>query len=312
MARATGANAQILAREETTYGTAAEGDYHRFGFVSADLGAEQPLEDDDVLGQGREPMAPDRGAVDVEGKIVVPVDLRDIGFWLKLLMGAPVTGDSANFTQVYRSGAAALPSATIEIGHPGVPAYFANTGAQANSIEWIWATSGKANATIGLIAQRETRATDSRGGTPIRRPFQRFSQFRGSIKKGGERLGGVTGGKLTYSNNLDKVRTIRDDALIDGCDPLIPSVKGEITVRFADTVLMDAASAGATVALEFGWSIDADKSLVIGLPEVYLPKPKLPITGPGGVQATYAFQGGNAAGAGHVCTITLKNDVDSY
>ena len=54
MARAIGANAQLLAKVETTYGTAPGGPYARLPFISCDLGSEQPLEANDVLGLGRD------------------------------------------------------------------------------------------------------------------------------------------------------------------------------------------------------------------------------------------------------------------
>jgi hypothetical protein len=37
---------------------------------------------------------------------------------------------------------------------------------------------------------------------------------------------------VTYSNNLEKIETIRDDALIEGADPTIAALTGRIDVRF--------------------------------------------------------------------------------
>jgi len=53
MARAYGANAQLLAAFETTYGVAPASGFVRFPFVSSSLGSEQGLIDSDILGQGR-------------------------------------------------------------------------------------------------------------------------------------------------------------------------------------------------------------------------------------------------------------------
>jgi hypothetical protein len=38
---------------------------------------------------------------------------------------------------------------------------------------------------------------------------------------------------VTYSNNLEKIETIRDDGLIEGADPTIAALTGRIDVRFA-------------------------------------------------------------------------------
>ncbi|CAK0741405.1 hypothetical protein WCLP8_1200003 [uncultured Gammaproteobacteria bacterium] len=64
MARAIGANAQLLGKFEAAYGTAPGGAYARLPFISCDLGSEQPLEANDVLGLGRDPPEPSRGVVD--------------------------------------------------------------------------------------------------------------------------------------------------------------------------------------------------------------------------------------------------------
>ncbi|CAK0740424.1 Phage tail protein [Azospirillaceae bacterium] len=313
MSRAIGANAQLLGKFEATYGVAPSGNYSRLPFVSCDLGSEQPLEANDVLGLGRDPPEPSRGLVTVQGNVVVPVDLRDIGLWLRALFGPPVTtGTAPAFSHVFTSGAASLPSLALEIGMPEVPRYFLNTGCMVDSIKFPWATSGKANATVSVIAQGESNAAISAGGTPTNRTLRRFQQSMGVIRKDGAVLGNVTGGEVTYSNKLSAVRTIRDDGKIDGCDLGVSACTGQIGVRFADTILLDAASSGAAIALTLGWVIDADKSLLIDIPAVYLPKAKNPISGPGGVEARYNWQAAKPAAGGAFVGVTLKNDVASY
>ncbi len=44
--------------------------------------------------------------------------------------------------------------------------------------------------------------------------------------------------------------------------------------------------------------------------EVYLPKPKLAVDGPGGVQASFDFQGARNETAGRMLDVTLINDLD--
>src|ERR671910_302663 len=68
--------------------------------------------------------------------------------------------------------------------------------------------SGPAAATISAIAQGETRFGTTQGGTPTSLTFSRISQFQGSIKRAGNPVGNLTGGSVTYSNNLED----RDDS----------------------------------------------------------------------------------------------------
>jgi hypothetical protein len=312
MARAYGANAQLLAAFETTYGVAPLLGYVQFPFVSSSLGSEQGLIDSDILGQGRDPAAPSRDVIKVEGDLAVPVDLRFFGHWLKALLGDPATAGTGPYDHVYGSGAMALPSLTVEVGMPEVPAFFLMGGVRFNSMALNFQRSGHANATFSTIGQGEDRNTTSQTDTPATHAFKRFGQFQGQVKLDGAPLANLTGASLTYSNNLERIETIRSDGKIDGADPTIAALTGAIEVRFADTALLDKATSGAPVALEFSYVISANERLVIEAHEVYLPKPKRAISGPGGVQANFDWRAANNTVAGRMMTVTLTNDVESY
>ena len=180
MARAYGSSAHLLMKRETAYGQAAIGNYMRMPFNRCNLGSEQGLIDDPVLGQGRDPLAPLQDVINDEGDIVVPVDPRYLGLWLTGLFG----------------------------------------------------------------------------------------------------------------------------------DPTIAALTGRIDVRFADTTLIDLAADGTPVDLEFAYTLSAQSKLVLTAHEVYLPKPKLAVEGPGGVQASFDFRGAKNTGAGRMLTVTLTNDLD--
>jgi hypothetical protein len=163
---------------------------------------------------------------------------------------------------------------------------------------------------ISAIAQGETRFGTTQGGTPTSLTFSRISQFQGSIKRAGNPVGNLTGGSVTYSNNLEKIETIRDDGLIEGADPTIAALTGRIDVRFADTTLIDLAAGGTPVDLEFAYTLAAQSKFVLTAHEVHLPKPKLAVDGPGGVQASFDFRGAKNDVAGRMLTVTLTNDLD--
>lgn len=416
MARAYGSSAGLLLKRESSYGTRATGNYVKMPFTSCNLGSEQGLIDDPVLGLGRDPAQPLLDVINDDGDIVVPVDPRYLGLWLTGIFGNPVsstvaaegyidfdenptegdtitingieftfvddtpgsteieiqntvvqtvdaivtklnassdddvndatysrpsttqklkvvhdtTGATGNtFTleasaatvsgptltgggnaHVFKSGASSLPSYSVQVGLPQIPAYFMHTGVVMNSISFDFQRSGAAAATVNAIAQGETRFNGSMGGTPTELTFARVSQFQGAIKSGGNRIANLTAGNVAYSNNMEKIETIRDDGLIDGADPTIAALTGSIDVRFADTTLIDKAAGGEPVDLEFSYVLAAGLSLKITAHEVYLPKPKLAVTGPGGVQASFDFRGARNVAAGQMLTVTLLNDLD--
>jgi hypothetical protein len=64
------------------------------------------------------------------------------------------------------------------------------------------------------------------------------------------------------------------------------------------------------VDLEFAYTLSAQAKLVLTAHEVYLPKPKLAVEGPGGVQASFDFRGAKNNVAGRMLTVTLTNDLD--
>ncbi|MFN3628437.1 MAG: phage tail tube protein [Hylemonella sp.] len=312
MARAYGANASLLAAFETTYGSNPVGDYWKLPFVSTTLGSEQGLIANDLIGLGRDPSAPIRDVIKVEGDIVVPIDVRNIGMWLKALLGSATTTGTGTLTHTFISGKSSLPSISLETGLPDIPAWFVASGVMVNSLQVGFARSGAANATVGLIAQGETKQAVSLDTTPTTRDILRFNQFQGSIKKGGTALGNVVSAQLTYSNNLERIETIRSDGKIDGADPTVASLTGNLEVRFADTQLIDAATNNTPLELTFAYTIDATKRLTFIAHEVYLPKPKLSISGPGGIQATFEWQAAKNVAANKMLTVELLNDVTTY
>ena len=312
MARARGANAVLAAAFETAYGTPPASGYKKLPFVSSALGEEQNLIESDLLGLGREPLPPAKDVANNEGDVVVPVDLRNFGYWLKLLLGAPTTTGTGPYTHTFVSGALALPSMAIEIGLPDVPSYGMNFGVRANAMTIQMQRSGHLTATMNLIAQGETRAGTSGAGTPSEAAIERFAQGIGAIERNGVALGNVVSAELSYSNNLDKVETIRPDGRIEDAEPAMVAATGNVVVRFANTTLLDQAIDGTACELSFGWEIDPDRSLLFTLHEVYLPRPKLPVSGPAGIQATFAFQAAKDPSLNKTMSAVLINDVATY
>lgn len=198
MARARGANALMALAFESTPGTPAGSGYVRMPFVSSNLGEEQGLLASDLIGYGREPLAPVLDVANDDGDVVVPVDLRGFGHWLKLGFGAPVTAPSTkaygeiafgqnpspnstitingttwtfvsgtptgNQTQIGATGAATLSALITNLNASAVPAIAAATYAQG-STGWVLTithdTPGPAGNAFTLAASATSRGTPS-------------------------------------------------------------------------------------------------------------------------------------------------------
>lgn len=313
MARAHGARAPLALGFETVYGTPPVSGYTRMPFASSTLGAEQTLLNSELLGYGRDALPPLKDALNADGDVVVPIDARAFGFWLKGAFGQPnTTEDDGVFTHVFQSGNWDLPSMAIEVGMPEVPSFAMYPGCRVDQLSLTMQRSGLLTATVRLIPQGEVLATAAQTGTLADIALRRFGHFNGEIRRDGVALGNVVTSELNYQNNLDRIETIRADGLIDGADPGMAMLMGRMDVRFSDTTLLQQAIDGTPCALDFRWALPSGESLTIAAHAVYLPRPRREISGPQGVQASFEWQAALAPSVGRMCTVTLINDRNSY
>lgn len=294
--RALGANSTLALGFETTYGTAAD-EAWAIKFASFEGGEEIDLEESDLLGAGREPEDPDDGPIKNEPSIKVPVDARQFGLWLKLMLGDPATTGAGPYVHTWTSGSTALPSATLDYGQPELSKHFLQTGVRGGSMALDWAATGKPSATMSCVAQGETEDTDPIAAAAPVLAVKRFAVRQGYVKMGGSFVGNLVGGKLTYANGLDPVRTIRSDGKIDDADPGKVVLSGELRIRFSADAILTASSARTPIALEFGYDAGAGFKLAFTLPRLFLPKAKKSVQGPQGIERTYSIKASGAGGA---------------
>ena len=266
----------------------------------------------ELLGQGRDPLAPIKDAVTADGDVVVPIDVENLGLWLRATFGAPTTSGTTTKTHTFQSGNWTLPSMAIETAMPEVPRYAMYTGCVCDQLSWQMGRSGLLTATARLVAQGETLAVATAAGTTTALALQRFGHFNGSITRNGAALGNIISAEVTYSNGLDRIETIRSDGRIEGADPGMAALTGRMEVRFADTSLITQALDGSPCELVFAWSLGASASFTFTAHAVYLPRPRIEIPGPQGIQATFDWQAAKAASPARLCTAVLVNTVVGY
>ena len=318
MARAQGARAQMALAFETTYGTPPASGFTRIPFASATLGAEQPLLNSELLGYGRDPLPPIKDALTADGDVVVPIDANAFGFWLKGAFGAPVTtGAEAPYSHEFRSGGWVLPSMAIEVAMPEVPRFAMYSGCVVDPLSFQMSRAGLLTATARLVAQGEALGTTTGAfGAPASPPaaldLLRFGHFNGTVTRNGAALGNLVSAELTHANTLDRIETIRADGRIDGADPGMAALTGRMEVRFADQVLASQAIAGDPCEIELGWALPSGESLTFTVHTVFLPRPRIEVPGPQGIQATFDWQAAVDPVAGRMCTVTLINGIEEY
>ena len=102
MARAQGAGADGACVRDRLW-PAARQRLLPHAFASTSLGAEQPLQNSELLGYGRDPRAPIKDAATAHGDVAVPLEAEAIGFWLKAAFGPPTTTGTGPWTQELQS-----------------------------------------------------------------------------------------------------------------------------------------------------------------------------------------------------------------
>ncbi|MDR6952296.1 hypothetical protein J2X65_001651 [Ancylobacter sp. 3268] len=317
MGLAFGINSAMGLAFEATFGTAPVAGFRKMPFISTTIGAERPLVADDQLGFGRDPIRPQQGATEAGGDVVVGVDPRYFGVWLKLLLGAPLTtADEDVYTHVFTSGAFPLPSASIEVQTPEVPAFTMHSGYVADTLSLTQSRgNGSLQATIGLRGQKEGPPINATAAGVLGSlgDMTRFTQFHGFIRKDGAALGKITSAEFSFGNGVEVGEDVgRGDSLISDLNAIRTSATVNLVARFDSTALVTLATSGDPMELEFGFAFGADLSLTFNMPSMYLPKPKRPISGPGGIQHTFAAQAARPAIGQPMLTATLVNDVASY
>ncbi|AJP72269.1 phage tail tube protein [Sphingomonas hengshuiensis] len=165
MGRALGANALLRAKFESTYGTPPGSNWAQLPFVSGTIGEEGELIESNLVGQGRDPFDPTAGALNNTGDVVVPADVRNTGYWLKLLFGAPTTSNYAAATGSITFSAQPAVDSTITIN--GTAFTYKASGATGNQINiganvaaTVTATATALNASVVSGVATATYAAD--------------------------------------------------------------------------------------------------------------------------------------------------------
>lgn len=315
MARAYGWDSVLSFCFESTYGTAPSDGYIRLPFISCDIGAEQGLLPDDVLGLGRDPQAPIVDLVRVSGSIVVPLDNNNIGYWIKLALGAPASTGAGPYVHTFTSGVTTQVSATIDIYQSQVPHASKIVGLVVNSFSIGLSRTGKPVMTLQCTGKNETVGTSVVDATPVTAlTLTRFTQAQGSLTWDGSALSNIISASMDFDNGIELVEAIpaTADALITAADWGMCKLNGSITQRFGDSTLLDDAIAQTVRDLKLAWTIDSTHLVSFEGQSVYAQRSKRTVNGPGGVEVQYPWIGAKDASEGEMLEVILKTGTATY
>jgi hypothetical protein len=245
--------------------------------------------------------------------------VREIGFWLYGLFGAPVTTGADPYTHVFSSGGE-LPSRTIEEGHISLTTanYYLRTGCKMGGFRVDLARRGPGKMMMTGIAQNLARSTSTSGGTPVAAYAEgKFFNKALLINQDGAAMAHLVGGNINFSNGLEKVETIgRGDGLIDGADETERTGDGTLDLRLTAlaTQWTHAMTDEDDFALVMRWTtpINANYKLELDFGRCFLGWSHADISSPGGVVLNLPWRAAKVSSSVPLLKATLINDVSAY
>lgn len=280
-------------------------------------GETNPLENDPLLGRtgqhnGRDPQATAPGLPSGGGQSQVPMCLREHGFILTGLLGAPETsGSSPNYTHVFESGKDDL-------------AYLAYSKKLADDWfkrgrGWCFNTyainlakeAGYPRATLGSMLRDEADGSSEVTGTIA----TAFTLLRPPSVKCFAKYNGVaapfTQLSFNFSNQLQPNGEFNGLEYPNGFDADDVQLSASFTARVVDDAWEQIAIAKTAAPIEFGWAIDANKSITFRLPAARIARTPLSANAPGRLFKSYDVVP-EQTDSEPALTVTLKNDVSGY
>lgn len=316
MPQARGFFEKLLMVFESTYGTTPtinDGDTVALPFDTLSLGSNENMLDPETINFGRRfDVEPAFGNISVEGSATIPVDVTNIGYWLKLLLGAPVTTGAGPYTHTFEPSTD-TPSVTLEDGFTDVNAYFLFSGVKINSMSFSFAVDSILTADVNLLGSAETTAVATEDNTPVEETLERFQAKQVVVKVGGSTVGIVQEINFEINNDLDdSVYTLSSNGFRVSLPETRFSINGSAKILFEDLTYYNQAIAGTETSIDIELT-NGTNQLNISMPEIKFPRQPLERNGMGPVYENLNFRAYYQDDAGGVpISVELINDKASY
>ena len=323
MATAKGSDVQLLLIEEATWGT-TPATPSAYKIPISGIGGDwykRNLIDNPELRANRNPQAPVRGNVQVNGSFQHPLHLDAFGFLMKHGVGVPVT--STPSTGLYQhlskmgfSGATAgdLPiGLSFEVGFTDIDEYHTYSGCKINTLAFNATSEGVVICDVGIIGQDFTRAATSGDASPTAYTSTPIDHFLGTIEEGGATIAYVSDVSMTINNNLDSgLYVVGSAGQLGDLPEGVGMVSGSLTALFQSDTLLAKGRDNTESSLMLNWT-SGTQSLQLDVPELIYEPSSPTVSGPAGVKVTMNYRGyyTNHATASAV-QATLINTVAAY
>lgn len=307
----SGANARLALKREATFGAKPSGNFAYVPFISADIGGTDDLDETAVLGDGRDQQRPARDGLTVRGRLVVPLELNSVGFWLNAALGDDTVTGTTNYTHTFKSGQSVLPTFFAEFQHLDAPTpiYRGYSGLVVDTVGLTLGPTGRPRLELGVTARDEEEDNTSDAGTPTSAVRTYFHNKQAFINKDTIKLGSITALTLNMNNNFDFGKYIGDGGLVGCAVPGQFNARGSLTGRFVDRTIAQLAENATVMELGVGWQIDATHAITFLVEQAELLRAGRPVSGPGAIERSFNLYGSKETVANASVTAVLINQV---
>ena len=256
--------------------------FQELNVYSHNFERKRAVEPDDLLGAGLLNTIDARAAApaleEASGSLSVPLDVAQIGFWLKALLGAPSVSGTTPKVYTFTSGATQIPSLTIEREFVAAAQYETMVGGVVRDAKFSFGqTPGFRSVDLNLMGRQIlVPAAATIAGTPTVQPLSsRIPASVGTLKNSGVAIGRVISGDITFTNQLTFDNYI-GDAFVDDAVVEAQDVAINASIRYSTDALRNLATVDATLlippvqSLSLEYVLSANASLILTLPNVRL------------------------------------------
>lgn len=191
---------------ESAYNTTpslSDGDMVQIYRNAGGLDSDENMIDPETIIPGQRDMSePVFGNISVGGSLTVPVDVRLIGYWLKLLLGAPTTTGTDPYTHVFSPGTD-TPSMTIDEWHSDIPSSRVFNGVKINTMTFNFEVNTELTAELELLGGKENASSATPlDDAPSNHTLTRFNAKSIVFKQGGSTVALAKSLNVVISNDL--------------------------------------------------------------------------------------------------------------
>lgn len=315
MAQARGFFETLKLVYESTFNTTPSitpGDMIILPMNSNSLGSSENMIQPATIRGNRYEVEPAFGNISVQGSVTVPLDVRNIGYWLKLMLGSPTTSGVGPYDHLFVP-ATTNPSATLEAGFSDIGRYHRFSGCKINSMTFNFAQDQELTVDIDLLGGNEVYAASTLDSSATELTFKRFNARDLQLQKGGVSIAIITELNIEMNNNMaEDIYPIGNNGFRNSLPEGVFVVSGSFTAMYEDATIYNEMINGTETSIQATLTNGTDV-IDFNIPELKFPRqpPERSDGGPVFLPVEFvAYYQDSAEGA--PIEITLTNDVTSY